>query len=130
MEGFFLSRGVVVQNPRHQAGDTVNHNHGGKFPACEDIISHRKIIRGNQLQGTLVDSFVMPAEKDQILLLCQLLRYGLVKYPALGRHIDKPGLPADTPAQSLVSLAHRPRLHNHACAAAVRGIVHMPVLIL
>ena len=67
----------------------------------------------------------MAAEKNKLLFLCQLLGDLLGKGPSLGRHIDHPGLMANTVTESRIGTVNGLRLHDHSGSPAVGVVVHL-----
>ena len=129
MKGLELRRDIVIQHAGNEAGNAVDHNHGRQLSAGQNVVADGQVIRGHQLQGTLIHALVMAAQKYQFLLGCQLFCDFLAEDSALRGQINHPGLLSDSVTQVVIGITDGHRLHHHARAAAVRIIVHMTVLV-
>ena len=129
----FRYAGVLIfQNAGNHPGNRVDHHHCRKLSSGQHIISDGNRIGHDLLDHALVDSFIMPTQKNQLFLLRKLLCHLLGKGFALGTHKQHPHrlFALCRLCDGFPGIINRLRLHQHARAAAVRVIVHLIVLIL
>ena len=121
-------RFIIIEHPRDQPGDGIHHHQRRQFPAGQYIIPDGDIICYDFFEHTLIDSFVMPAKKDQFFLFGQFFRLGLVKYAALRRCIDHAwlfALGASDPLEyRLIGIVYRLCLDQHAGTSSVGIVIH------
>ena len=63
----------------------------GSSPPVNDVVADRDFLVDPEIQDALVDSFVMPAEENQLLALAQCLGPGVRQRLTLGREVDHAG---------------------------------------
>ena len=153
-----LQGGGVTHRARNQAGDSLNHCHDRDLTAVEHVVAqghgHHAEALLRPVQHALVDAFVACRGEDDVLLLRQLVRHRLIKHGTRrGRDNQQRasisgGFGGGPSALRLGALsrvfgsvqrgggkyliqrqAPRLRLHHHARAAAVRGVIHRAVTV-
>ena len=135
LHGLKLGRFLIAEHSRHKPGNGIDHDHRGKFPAGQYIISDGHVVRHDFLQYPLIDSLVMAAQKDQLLLLGKFFYHSLVKYLSLRSQVNTARLFSGCPGKG--SLCHRSvgpvdrlRLDDHTGASAIRVIIHPVVFVI
>ena len=111
-------RGVddPVYIPRHAVGN----DHRGQFAARENVIADADLLVDKQIDGALVDAFIMPAQQNEVFVPQKFKHLLLAERFALGRHIDAPRLMFGV--ERLDGGTDGLSRHHHARAAA-EGII-------
>ena len=112
---------LVTKGAGNQAYDGIGNDHSGKLAAREHVIADRQALVGIRI-GTLVDTLVTAAHKQQALAFEQALGHMLCKGLATGGKKHHGGL-RTLGANSLDGLGNRLDLHEHALPAAVRLVI-------
>ena len=112
---------LVTKGAGNQAYDGIGNDHSGKLAAREHVIADRQALVGIRI-GTLVDTFVTAAHKQQALAFEQALGHMLRKGLAARGEEHHRRLGA-LRANGLDGLGDRLDLHEHALSAAVRLVI-------
>ena len=122
--------GLLLHGGGHFIAQTrhgVDHHQRAQLAAGEHIVADGQFLVDAQVECALVDALVVAAEQQQLRLARELLDDALVELPPARGEVDAPG--------AVFRVARGDRVgdrlggHHHARAAAVRIIVHMPVLV-
>src|SRR5205807_2035774 len=118
----------IAQRPRQLAHHRIDQRHRRELAAREHEVAERQLLVDAPRQEPLIDAFVAAAKQRQRALLRQLHRLAVIEPTALRRQVNGfsicPVLPGclERPVQRLGQ-------HHHAGPAAVRTVVHRPVVV-
>ena len=130
-EAFDLVRGILIQDAVDETRDRIDHAERRQLTAGQDVIADRDVLDVEDLEGALIDAFIVSAEEQDILFLGELLRHFLIEGAALRRHKEHTGRSMTDPLDDvLVAVDDRLHLHEHAGTAAVRIVIDVVMRIL
>ena len=123
LEAVGQGRCLVGEDARNEADDAVRQEGGGNLAAAHDKVAHGDFPGDEVLADALVDSLVVAAQDDDVLLEGQFVGHPLVQDFAVGGHVnDFVVIPFGT--ELLDHPEYRLHHHDHAGVAAVTVVVH------
>ena len=146
MKAFRKCRIIIMQNTRHVSCNSINHHHGRQLTTGQHIIPNGNIVRNDLLKNSLIHTFIVPTQKNNMGFFRQFLCHTLVKGLSLWRYVYHTRFPWYSRCcfcsfcirrsfcliiccdQRPVSIIDGLCLHQHACTATIRIIINLSVL--
>jgi len=125
-KGLFFGRPVVSEDAGDEANDRIDNDRRGEGSISQDIIADGDFLIDESFDDTVIDSFVMSTEEDEMFAAGQCRRLCLTKRNALGSEKNDPGV-----LRPEISDSREKGLgfHDHPGTAAVRDVVDLPVFV-
>src|SRR5690606_37405255 len=81
-------RRLIIEHTRYQPADGIHDYRCGQFAAAEHVVADRNFARHKLLPDSVVNAFVMTANKQQPPPETELVGHSLVKSLAIRREIN------------------------------------------
>ena len=119
---------ITAEYPRYQPGHSVEHDEGGQFAPCENVVADGNFIVDVVVAYPLVNSLISTANQAYVWQSAKLKSDFLFEHPTLGAQENYPHRRISGPDAGDGS-SQGFRFHHHTAAAAKRSIISGIMLI-
>ena len=114
---------LVADHTWYESYHGIRYDGSCQFASCQHIVAHGDLSGDEVVAHTLVDTFVMSTQNDEIALHRHLVGYLLVEGLSIRRHVDDIIVVAFS-LQGRDATVDRFTLHHHAGASTVWIVVY------
>ena len=118
---------LIGQNARNHAAHGIRDRHRGDLAAGEHEITDGNLLIHALVDEPLIDTLIMAADEDKVLLCEQFTRFFLIKRLSLCG--EEHGMNVLARAERLMAQVQRLGQHDLSAPAAVRRIIRLVVLV-